>query len=235
MAELAIWMAGYTTVAIFPTETAETINYVLTHSEASLLFVGKLDTWPHQQPRRAQGHALRRLSARTEDRVRHLGRDRRAHAAAAGPADAQRRRTGDADLHVRFDRHAEGRDDHVRRLHARRRRHRGRSGAARRRTREPHAVLPAAGAQFRTHRGRKARRWSTAACTSSSPSRSTPSSRTCSARSRRCSCRCRGCGSSSSRACSPRCRRPSSSACSASRSSARSSRRRCARDSGSTR
>src|SRR5512134_2561569 len=50
MAEVAIWMAGYTTVAIFPTETAETINFVLTHSEASLLFVGKLDTWPHQQP-----------------------------------------------------------------------------------------------------------------------------------------------------------------------------------------
>lgn len=39
MAELAIWMAGYTTVAIFPTETAETVNYVLEHSEASLLFV----------------------------------------------------------------------------------------------------------------------------------------------------------------------------------------------------
>src|SRR5512143_1427242 len=50
MAEVAIWMAGYTTVAIFPTETAETINYVLTHSEASLLFVGKLDAWPHQKP-----------------------------------------------------------------------------------------------------------------------------------------------------------------------------------------
>ena len=49
MAELAIWMAGYTTVAIFPTETAETINYVLTHSEASLLFVGKLDSWPQQK------------------------------------------------------------------------------------------------------------------------------------------------------------------------------------------
>jgi long-subunit acyl-CoA synthetase (AMP-forming) len=49
MAEVAIWMAGYTTVAIFPTETAETINYVLTHSEASLLFVGKLDTWEHQR------------------------------------------------------------------------------------------------------------------------------------------------------------------------------------------
>ena len=48
MAELSIWMAGYTTVAIFPTETAQTVRYVLDHSEASLLFVGKLDTWPQQ-------------------------------------------------------------------------------------------------------------------------------------------------------------------------------------------
>ncbi|HNT39529.1 MAG TPA: AMP-binding protein [Rubrivivax sp.] len=50
MTDLAIWMAGYTTVAIFPAETAETIRYVLEHSEASLLFVGKLDTWEHQKP-----------------------------------------------------------------------------------------------------------------------------------------------------------------------------------------
>jgi long-chain acyl-CoA synthetase len=50
MAEIAIWMAGYTTVAIFPTETADTVGYVLNHSEASLLFVGKLDTWEHQKP-----------------------------------------------------------------------------------------------------------------------------------------------------------------------------------------
>ncbi len=48
MAELAIWMAGYTTVAIFPTEGADTVNYVLTHSEASLLFVGKLDSFDQQ-------------------------------------------------------------------------------------------------------------------------------------------------------------------------------------------
>jgi long-chain acyl-CoA synthetase len=48
MAELAIWMAGGTTVAIFPTETADTIRYVLDHSGASLLFVGKLDTWEQQ-------------------------------------------------------------------------------------------------------------------------------------------------------------------------------------------
>lgn len=48
--ELAIWLGGCTTVAIFPTETADTIRYVLEHSEASLLFVGKLDTWEHQKP-----------------------------------------------------------------------------------------------------------------------------------------------------------------------------------------
>jgi long-chain acyl-CoA synthetase len=48
MAELAIWMAGGTTVAIFPTETADTVRFVLDDSEASLLFVGKLDTWPQQ-------------------------------------------------------------------------------------------------------------------------------------------------------------------------------------------
>jgi long-subunit acyl-CoA synthetase (AMP-forming) len=50
MAELAIWLAGGTTVAIFPTEAGETIRYVLDHSEASFLFVGKLDTWPLQAP-----------------------------------------------------------------------------------------------------------------------------------------------------------------------------------------
>jgi long-subunit acyl-CoA synthetase (AMP-forming) len=50
MAELAIWLAGGTTVAIFPTEAGETIRFVLDHSEASFLFVGKLDTWPLQAP-----------------------------------------------------------------------------------------------------------------------------------------------------------------------------------------
>ncbi len=55
MAELAIWMAGYTTVAIFPTETADTVRFVLDHSEASLLFIGKLDTWPQQRPAVPEG------------------------------------------------------------------------------------------------------------------------------------------------------------------------------------
>lgn len=48
MAELAIWLAGFTTVAIFPTESADTVRFVLEHSGASLLFVGKLDTWDQQ-------------------------------------------------------------------------------------------------------------------------------------------------------------------------------------------
>jgi long-subunit acyl-CoA synthetase (AMP-forming) len=45
MAELAIWMAGYTTVAIYPTANEETVDYVLKHSDSKCLFVGKLDTW----------------------------------------------------------------------------------------------------------------------------------------------------------------------------------------------
>ena len=49
IAEFAIWMAGGTTVAIFPTETAANVRYVLEHSEASLLFIGKLDTWEQQR------------------------------------------------------------------------------------------------------------------------------------------------------------------------------------------
>ena len=58
MAELAIWMAGCTTVAIFPTETASTVRYVLEHSEASLLFVGKLDGLDQQREGFPQGLPL---------------------------------------------------------------------------------------------------------------------------------------------------------------------------------
>ncbi len=57
IAELAIWMGGFTTVAIFPTESAETIKYVMEHSEAKLLFVGKLDTWKEQEPGVPEGVA----------------------------------------------------------------------------------------------------------------------------------------------------------------------------------
>lgn len=50
LAELAIWMAGHVTVALYPTCNAETAAYVLDHSEARLLFVGKLDTWDEIRP-----------------------------------------------------------------------------------------------------------------------------------------------------------------------------------------
>ena len=43
--DLAIWMAGHVSVALYPTLTAGTVQYILEHSEAKLLFVGKLDTW----------------------------------------------------------------------------------------------------------------------------------------------------------------------------------------------
>ncbi len=45
LADLAIWMAGHVSVALFPTLDAETVSYVLEHSEVKLLFVGKLDVW----------------------------------------------------------------------------------------------------------------------------------------------------------------------------------------------
>lgn len=57
MAELAIWIGGFTTVAIFPTESAEVVRYVLEHSEAKALFVGKLDTWSAQEPGVPEGLA----------------------------------------------------------------------------------------------------------------------------------------------------------------------------------
>jgi long-chain acyl-CoA synthetase len=45
MADFAIWMAGYVSVPLYPTLAPATIRQILEHSEASLLFVGKLDGW----------------------------------------------------------------------------------------------------------------------------------------------------------------------------------------------
>ena len=43
MSDFAIWMAGYVSVPLYPTLAAGTITQILQHSEARLLFVGKLD------------------------------------------------------------------------------------------------------------------------------------------------------------------------------------------------
>ena len=45
MSDFAIWMAGYVSVPLYPTLAAGTIAQILQHSEAKLLFVGKLDGW----------------------------------------------------------------------------------------------------------------------------------------------------------------------------------------------
>lgn len=43
VADLAIWMAGHVSVPLYPTLNAETAAYVLQHSDAKALFIGKLD------------------------------------------------------------------------------------------------------------------------------------------------------------------------------------------------
>ncbi len=51
MADLAIWMAGHVTVPIYPTLDEGTVRYILEHSEARMLFVGKLDpVWDVMKP-----------------------------------------------------------------------------------------------------------------------------------------------------------------------------------------
>lgn len=50
MTDLAIWMAGHTSVALYPTLAADTVQYILEHSGSKLLFVGKLDTWDEMKP-----------------------------------------------------------------------------------------------------------------------------------------------------------------------------------------
>jgi long-subunit acyl-CoA synthetase (AMP-forming) len=45
MSDLAIWMAGHVTVPLYPTLNADTVSYIIEHSEAKVLFVGKLDDW----------------------------------------------------------------------------------------------------------------------------------------------------------------------------------------------
>jgi long-chain acyl-CoA synthetase len=50
LSDWAIWMAGHVSVPLYPTLAADTIRQILTHSEAKLLFVGKLDDWDHMKP-----------------------------------------------------------------------------------------------------------------------------------------------------------------------------------------
>jgi len=81
MADWAIWMAGHVTVPIYPTSAADTVAYVLEHSESKLLFVGKLDGFDAMKPgipasmpvitlplapKNAEGESWESIIARTE-------------------------------------------------------------------------------------------------------------------------------------------------------------------------
>ena len=48
IADLGIWMAGCISIPIYPTLKADTIRYILNHSEAKVLIAGKLDDWKEQ-------------------------------------------------------------------------------------------------------------------------------------------------------------------------------------------
>lgn len=50
LADWAIWMAGHVSVPLYPVLNAGTVRYILEHSDAKLLFVGKLDAvWGEMQ------------------------------------------------------------------------------------------------------------------------------------------------------------------------------------------
>jgi long-chain acyl-CoA synthetase len=50
LSDLAIWMAGFVSVPLYPTLAHDTIEHILTHSEARACFVGKLDDWAKMKP-----------------------------------------------------------------------------------------------------------------------------------------------------------------------------------------
>ncbi len=50
MTDLAIWMAGYVSVPLYPTLAAGTITQILEHSESKMCFIGKLDGWEGMKP-----------------------------------------------------------------------------------------------------------------------------------------------------------------------------------------
>lgn len=57
IADLAMQMGQYVSVPIYPTANVDTIEYVLRHSEAKAIFVGKLDDW------KSRGGGTRRIAA----------------------------------------------------------------------------------------------------------------------------------------------------------------------------
>ncbi len=121
MAELAIWMAGYTTVAIFPTETAETVATCSSTARPACCSSASSTAGRSSSPACRPACPASRLPLAPPTAFETWDADRRAHAAAAGRAAARRGRAGDDHLHLGLHRPAQGRDGQLRRHHARRR------------------------------------------------------------------------------------------------------------------
>ena len=67
MADWAIWLAGFVSVPLYPTLAAGTIRQILEHSEAKLLFVGKLDGFKGMKPGIPDGLACVAMPLAPED------------------------------------------------------------------------------------------------------------------------------------------------------------------------
>ncbi len=67
MADFAIWLGGFVSVPLYPTLAAGTIRQILDHSEAKLLFVGKLDGWKGMKPGIPDGLACISLPLAPDD------------------------------------------------------------------------------------------------------------------------------------------------------------------------
>jgi long-chain acyl-CoA synthetase len=70
MSDFAIWMAGFVSVPLYPTLAAGTIRQILEHSEAKLLFVGKLDGWAGMKAGIPEGLACVSLPLAPADAVK---------------------------------------------------------------------------------------------------------------------------------------------------------------------
>jgi long-chain acyl-CoA synthetase len=73
--DLAIWMAGHVSVPLYPNLTADSVHQVLAHSEAALLFVGKLDDWPSMASGVPDGLATAALPLHAEGEFDYLWSD----------------------------------------------------------------------------------------------------------------------------------------------------------------
>jgi long-chain acyl-CoA synthetase len=179
IAELAIWIGGFTTVAIFPTESADTIKLRARAQRGEGRSSSASSTpGPHQEPGVPDGMSRIAFPLAPEGTsLRDLGRDRRAHRAPRGqgspakPDDlAMLIYTSGSTGQPKGVMHSFGRIT----WRVQRRHRQGASGGTR--TNEV-PLVPAARARLRArvHRVHLARG---RAATSSSPSRSTPSWRT---------------------------------------------------------